>query len=235
MLFRVRILTCSEKVVNGKLGSGLLHKYPSVCLTEWVHKRERNSEWNKERQRERTARAQPLMWNQSGRGFRLAVASHVRLRRCWTLTGTDWWGPTLYSLMIVPQRPVPRGGKTLFKEEGSPWALLSLKLAANNPSNLVTSSATHNPLPPCSTSPRSNCPRRLRQDSEEQLLCSQFILPMFFPACHGSLCTFTALEENLLAHCCFWPHMTSQGDMCSCECIAAQHVVWMVALNFNIS
>lgn len=70
---------------------------------EWVHKRQRNNEWNQEWQREHTARAQPLMWNQSGRGFRLAVASHVRLRRCWTLTGADWWGPSLYSLMMLPQ------------------------------------------------------------------------------------------------------------------------------------
>lgn len=211
----------SEQVVNSKRGLRLPHTDPSVCLTEWVHKRQRNCEWNEERQRERTARAQPLMWSQSGRGFRLAVAWRVRPRRCWTLTGADCWAPSLYSLMIVPQHPVPRGGKHFFKEEGSPRALLSLKLAANNPSNLVTSSATHNPLPPRSTSPGSKCPGRSEQVSEEQSLCSQFILPMFFPACHGSLCTFPALEENLVAHCCFlvaqervWPHMTSQGDRC---------------------
>lgn len=95
-----------EKVVDGKFGI--------AGVFEWVHKRQRNNEWNQEWQREHTARAQPLMWNQSGRGFRLAVASHVRLRRCWTLTGADWWGPSLYSLMMVPQHPVPRGGKHFF-------------------------------------------------------------------------------------------------------------------------
>lgn len=95
-----------EKVVDGEFGI--------AGVFEWVHKRERNNEWNQEWQREHTARARPLMWNQSGRGFRLAVASHVRLRRCWTLTGADWWGPSLYSLMMVPQHPVPRGEKHFF-------------------------------------------------------------------------------------------------------------------------
>lgn len=157
------------------------------------------------------------MWNQSGRGFRLAVASHVRLRRCWTLTGADWWGPSRYSLMMVPQHPVPRGGKHFFKkkEVHEPCCRLSWQKITRPTSSPPVQTTT--PPPPCSTSPSSNCRGRLKQDSEAQLPCSQFILPMFFPACHGSLCTSPALEENLLPHCCFlkaqgrefdlaWPH-----------------------------
>lgn len=175
--------------------------------------------------------------NQSGRGFRLAVASHVRPRRCWTLTGADWWGPSICSLTIVPQHPYPQGGKHFLKnkEVHEPCCRLSWQQIIR-----PTSSPPVRPimLPLlCSTSPGSNCPGRLEQNTEEQLLCSQFILPMFFPACHGSLCTFPALKENLLAHCCFlvaqervWPHMTSQGDRCFDECTAPQHAVWIVVI-----
>lgn len=80
------------------------------------------------------------------------------------VTGADCWEPSLYSLMMVPQQPVPQGEKTLLREEGSPRALLSLKLVADNRSNLVSSSVKCSPPPPhppsCpTTSPCSECPR----------------------------------------------------------------------------
>lgn len=71
-----------------------------------------------------------------------------------------------------PTAACPPGGKTLLREEGSPRALMSLKLAVNNRSNLVSSSVKCSPppsVPPpptppdppsCSTtSPGSECPR----------------------------------------------------------------------------
>lgn len=60
-----------------------------------------------------------------------------------------------------PTAPCPSGGKTLFKEEGSAWALLSLKLAANNPSNLVTSMCDPQSSPPLFHQPRFKLPRAL--------------------------------------------------------------------------
>lgn len=100
--------------------------------------------------------------------------------------------------MIVPQQPVPRGGKTLLREEGSPRALLSLKLAGNNRSNLVSSSVKCSP--PTRVQPPAlvqRAPGAQEQGSRDQLLCSGLVLLMLFPACHWSFCTLSPSEENL--------------------------------------
>lgn len=110
----------------------------NLRVFEWVR--------NRERHREQTARAQPLMWKQS-----LSISCCFTCQTGGpldTLTGADCWAPSLYSLMMVPQQPVPGGEKTLLREEGSPRALLSLKLAANNRSNLVSSSVKCSPPSP---------------------------------------------------------------------------------------
>lgn len=134
----------------------LLHKYPRVCLTEWVHKRPRSTEWNKERQRERIARAADAKPART----RLSSSCCFTCRAAALLNTDRGWLVRAIPLQLndCPTAPCPSGAKTLFKEEGSPWALLSLKLAANNPSNLVTSSATHNPPPLVPPAPVQTAP-----------------------------------------------------------------------------
>lgn len=109
--------------------------------------------------------------------------------------------------------------------------MLSLYLAANNPSNLVTSSTPPPPtrllgVPPA---PDQTAPGARSKTAEERLPRPQFILPMFFPACHGSLCTFSASQRKT---CCRivvlrrhpgegpGPGVTSQGGRCSEECFS---------------
>lgn len=89
------------------------------------------------------------------------------------------------------------------REEGSPRALLSLKLAANNRSNLVSSSVKRTPHPHPHPrvqppAPVQSAPGAQGQDSKDQLSCSGFVLLMFFPACHWSFCTFSTSGANLL-------------------------------------
>lgn len=106
-----------------------------------------------------------------------------------------------------PTAACPPGGETLLWEERSPRALLSLKLAANNRSNLVSSSVKCSPLPPPNhPHPRVQPPAPVQsalgaqeQGSKDQLLCSGFILMMFFPACHWNFCTFSTSGENLFS------------------------------------
>lgn len=172
----------------------------------WMSPEEAEKHWAKPRKTKRT-HSQSAATDVKPKWTRLSISCCFTCQAAALLNTDGGWlvRPIPLQLNDGPTASCPSGGKTLFEEEGSPWALLSLKLAENNPSNLVTSSANHNHSPPtpCSTSPSSNCRGRLKQDSEAQLPCSQFILPMFFPACHGSLCTSPALEENLLPHCCF--------------------------------
>lgn len=103
-----------------------------------------------------------------------------------------------------PTAACPPGGKTLLREEGSPRALPSLKLVADNRSNLVSSSVKCSPPSPRPPHPRVQPPAPVQsapgsqgQDSKDQLSCSGFILLMFFPACHWSFFTFSTSGENL--------------------------------------
>lgn len=121
------------------------------------------------------------------------------------VTGADCWAPSLYSLMMVPQQPVPRGGKTLLREEGSPRALPSLKLVADNRSNLVSSSVKCSPPspppPPTLVSnhqPRFRVPRALRGKTAKTNCRVQGSSCWCFPQpVTGVFFTFSTSGENL--------------------------------------
>lgn len=108
-----------------------------------------------------------------------------------------------------PTAACPPGGKTLLREEGSPRALPSLKLVADNRSNLVSSSVKCSPPSPHAlTHPRVQPPAPVQsapgsqgQDSNDQLSCSGFILLMFFPACHWSFFHFFNVRRKLVSSC----------------------------------
>lgn len=104
------------------------------------------------------------------------------------------------------QHPVPSGQKHFLKkkEVHKPCCRLSWKKIIHYASSSPVQSSPQPPHPslPRSTSPGSNCPRQLEQDSEaNNCRVHSSSCRCFFPACHWSICTFPGWKEKLVAHC----------------------------------
>lgn len=105
-----------------------------------------------------------------------------------------------------PTAACPPGGKTLLREEGSPRALMSLKLAVNNRSNLVSSSVKCSPPPPyppsCSTtSPGSECPRPSGARQQRPIVVFRVHLADVFPSLSREFLHFPNVRRKLVSSC----------------------------------
>lgn len=108
-----------------------------------------------------------------------------------------------------PTAACPPGGTTLLREEGSPRALLSLKLAANNRSNLVSSSVKCSPPPPprnhppsCpTTSPASESPGRSGARPQRPIVVFRVHLADAFPSLSLKFLHFLNVRRKLVSSC----------------------------------
>lgn len=149
------------------------------------------------------------MWKQS-----------LSIRCCFTcqtrgllnpLTGADCWAPSLYSLMMVPQQPVPRGGKHFCekKEVHEPRYRLSwqqiigptLSPAAWNAA-LRVSPPSYRHVPSCpTTSPGSECPRLSWARQQRPIVVFRVHLADVFPSLSLEFLHFLNVRRKLVCSC----------------------------------
>lgn len=196
----------------------------------WMSPEEAEKHWAKPRKTKRT-HSQSAATDVKPKWTRLSISCCFTCQAAALLNTDGGWlvRPIPLQLNDGPTASCPSGGKTLFEEEGSPWALLSLKLAENNPSNLVTSSANHNPPHPMFHQPQFKLPWALEARQRSTIAVFTVHLADVFPSLSWESLHFPSVRRKLAATLLFsrgsgegvWPGMTSQGDRCSDECIPA--------------